>query len=71
MNLHTSPSHSHTQHTYKYTQSVNDLIGSDTETGGVWDPLGLSQNEAALRKYRESELKHGRTAMLGKFTLCS
>lgn len=43
--------------------SVNDLIGADTETGGVWDPLGLSQNEASLRKYRECELKHGRIAM--------
>lgn len=25
---------------------------SDTETGGIWDPLGLSQNEGSLAKYR-------------------
>ncbi|EWM28183.1 light harvesting complex protein [Nannochloropsis gaditana] len=43
--------------------SVSDLIGADTETGGIWDPLGLSQNEGSLRKYRECELKHGRVAM--------
>ena len=53
----------YTRHTYINKQSVNDLIGADTETGGVWDPLGLSQNEASLRKYRECELKHGRIAM--------
>lgn len=23
--------------------SVDDLVGADTETGGVWDPLGLAQ----------------------------
>lgn len=23
--------------------SVDDLIGADRETGGVWDPLGLAQ----------------------------
>jgi light-harvesting complex I chlorophyll a/b binding protein 1 len=44
--------------------SVQDLIGADTETGGVWDPLGLSQDDAALYKYRAVELKHGRVAML-------
>lgn len=46
---------------------------ADTETGGVWDPLGLSQNEASLAKYRACELKHGRVAMaamLGIFTQC-
>lgn len=32
-------------------------ISPDTETGGIWDPLGLSQNEGSIRKYRECELK--------------
>lgn len=32
---------------------------------GFFDPLGLCpDNEAAFKKYRESELKHGRIAML-------
>lgn len=43
--------------------SASDMIGADTETGGIWDPLGLSQNEGSIRKYRECELKHGRVAM--------
>lgn len=29
----------------------------------MWDPLGLSQNEERLVKYRAAELKHGRVAM--------
>jgi hypothetical protein len=32
---------------------------------GFFDPLGLCpDNEAAFKKYRESELKHGRIAMI-------
>ena len=35
---------------------------------GFFDPLGFSKTDAAtLRKYRESELKHGRVAMLAVF----
>lgn len=34
---------------------------------GFFDPIGLSSeiSEPELKKWRESELKHGRTAMLG------
>lgn len=38
--------------------------GSDVETGGVWDPLGLSKDESSLYRSRIIELKHGRVAML-------
>ena len=36
---------------------------------GFFDPLGFSKkaDAATLAKYRESELKHGRTAMLAVF----
>jgi len=44
--------------------AVNDVLGSDVETQGVWDPLGYSKDEGALFRYREAELKHGRVAML-------
>jgi len=43
---------------------VDDMLGSDIETGGVWDPLGYSKNEDELYRYRQVELKHGRVAML-------
>ncbi|KAG5190954.1 light harvesting complex protein [Tribonema minus] len=44
--------------------AVEDLIGADTETGGIWDPLGFAKDEKSLYKYREAELKHGRVAQL-------
>lgn len=44
--------------------AVQDMIGSDVETGGVWDPLGLSKDESSLYRNRMVELKHGRVAML-------
>ncbi|KAG5179441.1 light harvesting complex protein [Tribonema minus] len=44
--------------------SVDELIGADTETSGVWDPAGFAKDDAALYKYRAVELKHGRVAML-------
>ncbi|CEM11606.1 unnamed protein product [Vitrella brassicaformis CCMP3155] len=44
--------------------AVDQLAGADVETGGVWDPLGLSQNEDALSLYRAAELKHGRVCMM-------
>jgi len=44
--------------------AVDDMIGADTETAGVWDPLGLGQNPDKLYRNRQVELKHGRIAML-------
>lgn len=41
------------------------MIGSDVETGGVFDPLGYSKDESSLYRSRLIELKHGRVAMLG------
>jgi hypothetical protein len=41
-----------------------DLVGSSAPLG-FFDPLGFSKTDAkTLAKYRESELKHGRVAML-------
>lgn len=41
-----------------------DLVGSSAPLG-FFDPLGFSKTDkATLFKYRESELKHGRVAML-------
>jgi len=31
---------------------------------GFWDPLGLSEGNADIAKYRRAELKHGRVCML-------
>ena len=44
---------------------ARDMVGV-TKPLGFFDPLGFSKgaDEATLTKYRESELKHGRTAML-------
>ncbi|CAM9559314.1 unnamed protein product [Discosporangium mesarthrocarpum] len=44
--------------------AVNDMLGADVETKGVWDPLGFSKDEASLFRRRAVELKHGRIAML-------
>ncbi|CAM9507144.1 unnamed protein product [Choristocarpus tenellus] len=44
--------------------AVNDMLGADVETKGVWDPLGFSKDEASLFRRRAVELKHGRVAML-------
>ena len=30
---------------------------------GFWDPLGLSEGDADIAKYRQAELKHGRVCM--------
>lgn len=41
-----------------------DLVGASAPLG-FFDPLGFSKgSEEQLNNYRESELKHGRTAML-------
>lgn len=32
--------------------SVADMVGSDVETGGVFDPLGFSKDEASLFRRR-------------------
>ncbi|EWM23208.1 light harvesting complex protein [Nannochloropsis gaditana] len=45
--------------------AVDDLIGADVETGGIFDPLNFSKDAEKLDKYRAVELKHGRVAMLG------
>eukprot|EP01038_Epipyxis_sp_PR26KG_P007494 gene7494-10210_t len=45
-------------------QMTMDLVGVSAPLG-FFDPLGFSKTDAAtLAKYRDSELKHGRTAML-------
>lgn len=44
--------------------AVQDMIGADVETKGVWDPLNFSKNEESLYRYRQVELKHGRVAMI-------
>uniref|UniRef100_A0A0G4HJ46 Uncharacterized protein n=1 Tax=Chromera velia CCMP2878 TaxID=1169474 RepID=A0A0G4HJ46_9ALVE len=45
-------------------RAAEGMLGSDVETGGVFDPLGFAKDEASLYKYRTIELKHGRLAML-------
>ncbi|CAM9095624.1 unnamed protein product, partial [Chrysoparadoxa australica] len=40
------------------------MIGGDIESGGVFDPLGFSEDEPSLFRRRAVELKHGRVAML-------
>lgn len=43
------------------------MVGSSAPLG-FFDPLGFSKtDDATLAKYRESELKHGRVAMLAAF----
>mmetsp|Transcript_2982 Transcript_2982/g.4527 ORF Transcript_2982/g.4527 Transcript_2982/m.4527 type:complete len:219 (-) Transcript_2982:46-702(-) len=44
--------------------AVEDMLGADIETRGVWDPLGFSKDEASLFRRRVVELKHGRICML-------
>jgi hypothetical protein len=45
--------------------SAKDMVGASAPLG-FFDPLGFSKNASpeTLAKYRESELKHGRVAML-------
>mmetsp|Transcript_11101 Transcript_11101/g.17812 ORF Transcript_11101/g.17812 Transcript_11101/m.17812 type:complete len:214 (-) Transcript_11101:354-995(-) len=46
------------------TMKVEDMVGVSAPLG-FFDPLGYSKGgDAAVAKYRESELKHGRVAML-------
>jgi len=47
--------------------SVEDMVGIDVETGGLFDPLGFSKDEASLFRRRAVELKHGRICMLATF----
>ncbi|CAM9180924.1 unnamed protein product [Ascophyllum nodosum] len=44
--------------------AVNDMLGADVETKGVFDPLGFGKNDELLFRRRVVELKHGRVAML-------
>ena len=47
------------------TKAVEDMIGADVETAGVWDPFGYANDgEAALYRRRCTEIKHGRVAQL-------
>lgn len=46
------------------SMGAEELIGVDTETRGLFDPIGFSKNEENLYRYRAVELKHGRVAML-------
>lgn len=32
--------------------AVNEILGADVETGGVWDPLKFSKDEGSLYRYR-------------------
>ncbi|KAH8046403.1 chlorophyll A-B binding protein [Aureococcus anophagefferens] len=43
---------------------IEDYIGADIETAGLWDPLGLSKDTDRLYRWRCVEIKHGRVAML-------
>merc|ERR1711908_3202 len=55
------------------TMAVDDILGADVETGGVWDPWGFSKDESQLYRRRVVELKHGRVCMLavlGNFVGC-
>jgi len=49
-----------------------DLVGASAPLG-FFDPLGLSARADAktLNKYRDSELKHGRVAMVGFYAVVS
>lgn len=42
--------------------AVEDMLGADVETAGVWDPFGFSKDTEALYRRRCSEIKHGRIA---------
>eukprot|EP00616_Rhizochromulina_sp_CCMP1243_P009872 CAMPEP_0118973606 /NCGR_PEP_ID=MMETSP1173-20130426/10562_1 /TAXON_ID=1034831 /ORGANISM="Rhizochromulina marina cf, Strain CCMP1243" /LENGTH=212 /DNA_ID=CAMNT_0006923287 /DNA_START=23 /DNA_END=661 /DNA_ORIENTATION=+ len=45
--------------------SVEDMLGADIETGGLWDPFNFAKDgEAALYRRRCVEIKHGRVAMI-------
>jgi light-harvesting complex I chlorophyll a/b binding protein 1 len=47
------------------TNAVEDMIGADVETAGVWDPFNYAKDgEAALYRRRCTEIKHGRVAQL-------
>lgn len=44
--------------------AASDMVGASAPLG-FFDPMGFSKGpEERLNAYRESELKHGRTAML-------
>lgn len=46
------------------SMAASDMVGSSAPLG-FFDPMGFSKGPAErLNAYRESELKHGRTAML-------
>ncbi|KAH8081078.1 chlorophyll A-B binding protein [Aureococcus anophagefferens] len=47
-----------------HAAGIEDYIGADIETAGLWDPLGLSKDADRLYRWRCVEIKHGRVAML-------
>ena len=47
-----------------HAAGIEDYIGADIETAGLWDPLGLSKDTDRLYRWRCVEIKHGRVAML-------
>lgn len=45
--------------------AVEDMLGADVETAGVWDPFGyVKDGEETLMRRRAVEIKHGRVSML-------
>jgi hypothetical protein len=48
------------------SMSVKDAAGVSAPLG-FFDPLGFSKNDETFARLRESELKHGRVAMLAAF----
>jgi len=61
-----SPSHSSLTMNSEGTDYVNSLPGAPFPGDEVFDPLGFSENAkpADIKRWRESEIKHGRVAML-------
>jgi len=46
-------------------KAVEDYLGADVETAGLWDPFGFTKDgEEAMYRRRCSEIKHGRIAQL-------
>jgi len=45
--------------------ALDNMIGKYSLTGGIFDPLNLSESGWDLNWMREAEIKHGRICMLG------
>ena len=44
--------------------AVEDMLGADVETAGVWDPFGFAKDTESLYRRRCTEIKHGRVAQM-------